>query len=112
MGLRCEHVTFDCAEPKVVAGFWAAIAGSEVPGGEDFIVIDGSSIGLDGLAFAKVPEGKSTKNRVHLDLVADDRQAEVERAIELGATLIADRTSGETSWSVLADPEGNEFCIV
>jgi predicted enzyme related to lactoylglutathione lyase len=65
-----------------------------------------------GLVFVPVSEGKSVKNRLHIDLAPDDRDAEVERIIGLGATR-ADVGQGEdVSWVVLADPEGNEFCVL
>jgi predicted enzyme related to lactoylglutathione lyase len=74
-------------------------------------------VGLDGqpnLLFIKVPEGKAVKNRVHLDLVParDTRDQEAARLLELGAMLVADhRRPDGTGWVVLADPEGNEFCV-
>ena len=66
---------------------------------------------LPGLLFVLVPEEKTTKNRLHLDFRPDDRDAEVERLLALGATR-ADVGQGEQSWVVLADPEGNEFCVL
>jgi predicted enzyme related to lactoylglutathione lyase len=63
-------------------------------------------------AFLRVPEGKQVKNRVHVDLVADNLPAAVDRAVELGATRLADRADDHYRWSTLADPEGNEFDIV
>ena len=64
-----------------------------------------------GLLFALVPEDKSAKNRLHLDLRPDDRDGEVARLISLGAERV-DVGQGEPSWIVLADPEGNEFCVL
>jgi hypothetical protein len=66
---------------------------------------------LPGLLFVPVPEVKSIKNRLHLDFRPDDREAEVERFLSLGATP-ADVGQGEQSWVTLADPEGNEFCVL
>jgi hypothetical protein len=66
---------------------------------------------LPGLLFASVPEPKTGKNRLHLDFRPDDRDAEVDRLLALGATR-ADVGQGEQSWIVLADPEGNEFCVL
>ena len=60
------------------------------------------------LVFVRVPEEKAVKNRVHLDLGADDREAEVQRLLALGARRVADHGS----WTVMQDPEGNEFCVV
>jgi catechol 2,3-dioxygenase-like lactoylglutathione lyase family enzyme len=66
---------------------------------------------LPGLLFVPVPEPKTTKNRLHLDFRPDDRDAEVGRLLALGATK-ADVGQGEQTWVVLADPEGNEFCVL
>ena len=66
---------------------------------------------LPGLLFVAVKEPKTTKNRLHLDFRPEDRGAEVERLLTLGATR-ADVGQGEKSWAVLADPEGNEFCVL
>jgi hypothetical protein len=63
------------------------------------------------LIFLKVPEGKSVKNRLHLDLRPDDRDAEVERLIGLGARKV-DIGQGDVTWVVMADPQGNEFCVL
>jgi hypothetical protein len=64
-----------------------------------------------GLIFVSVPEGKAVKNRLHIDLVPDDQAAEVARLEALGARL-ADVGQGDVTWRVLADPEGNEFCVL
>jgi len=66
---------------------------------------------LPGLLFVRVREAKSVKNRLHLDFRPDDRDAEVQRLLALGATR-ADVGQGEQSWVVLTDPEGNEFCVL
>ena len=58
-----------------------------------------------------MPKGKEVKNRVHLDLQADDRAAEVERLVSLGATVVHDKDAWDVQWTTLADPEGNEFCV-
>jgi hypothetical protein len=66
---------------------------------------------MPGLLFVPVPEPKTIKNRLHLDFRPDDRDAEVERLLALGATR-ADVGQGDQPWVVLADPEGNEFCVL
>jgi hypothetical protein len=63
------------------------------------------------LYFQGVPEQKAAKNRVHVDLVTDDREKEIARLLELGATRGADHDEYDHSWTVMADPEGNQFCI-
>ena len=66
------------------------------------------------MCFMPVPEAKTIKNRVHLDLTtsADDRDAEIERLLRLGARRVNIGQTGDESWTVIADPEGNEFCVV
>ena len=110
------HWTLGCDanDPHRVAGFWALALGYVAePGYDD---PDGASIvDPDGrgpaIGFLRVPEGKTAKNRMHLDLGCDDRRAEVARLVALGATHLGDHDEFGISWSVLTDPEGNEFCI-
>ncbi len=113
MSLSHKAVTFDCADATVVGGFWAAVLGRPL---DDDASPFFASIGLGDSSriaymFIQVPEGKSGKNRVHLDLDSDDVAAEVERVITLGATHIHDKDEYGMHWTTLADPEGNEFCI-
>ena len=68
--------------------------------------------GLPGLVFAPVPEAKTIKNRLHFDLVPDDRDAEVDRLLALGAATPTSASPVTRRWVVLADPEGNEFCVL
>ena len=110
------HLTIDCADPFRLATFWSAVTGCPVseedePGDDEVLVelSDGP-----GLLFIRVPEGKQVKNRLHLDIQPSQgtRDAEVDRLIALGATLIDDRRDASgLGWAVLADPEGNEFCV-
>lgn len=112
MGVVVKHVTFDCAEPGRLARFWADVVGGEIEndwGG--FVTVRAEGAGVSYLAFGQVSEGKSAKNRVHIDLRADDREAEVNRVVELGAKVIDQQSMGGLEWTVLQDPEGNEFCI-
>jgi len=99
-----------------VVDFWAAALGyqrQEV--NEQYVGLvppQPGRPGLPPLLFQKVPEPKVVKNRVHLDLRAESMTDEVARLIGLGATFIAERSLGETTrWTVMADPEGNEFCV-
>ena len=118
-----DTVTFDCADPEVMARFWAAAFGWDT-GEPDGLDIDeegafikppgtGDEMSFQGLYFQKVPEGKVVKNRLHLDVrPADSMDREVERAVALGAT-IQRRVDVEGSfWTIMLDPEGNEFCIL
>lgn len=110
MALRFETVTIDAADPKGLAGFWAQAlhADDPRPDGEDWVVKvpDGPE-----LLFLEDTTPKSVKNRLHFDLRPDDQQQEVERLLALGATS-ADIGQGEQTWVVLADPEGNELCVL
>ncbi|BAU82538.1 glyoxalase_2 multi-domain protein [Streptomyces laurentii] len=115
MSSLVRHVTIDCSDAYALASFWAEVLDSQVsdddkPGDPEALV---DSPGA-GLLFIQVPEGKSVKNRVHLDLSPQDRtrDEEVARVLALGATLVDDRRRPDgTGWAVLADPEGNEFCV-
>jgi catechol 2,3-dioxygenase-like lactoylglutathione lyase family enzyme len=113
MTLQLHTVTMDCRDAARVGAFWAAALGRPLDHGA---ASEFASISADGTSpswyFNQVPEIKSTKNRVHVDLQSDGRQAEVERLVSLGATRLADHDADGTAWTVLADVEGNEFCVV
>jgi Glyoxalase-like domain len=114
MTLQLGNVTFDCDDPTRVATFWAAALGRPVADGasEFFVALTGGTPeGSPTMFFIRVPEGKTVKNRVHLDLTADDRNAEVARLVALGATKVADHDEWGHTWTVLTDVEGNEFCV-
>ncbi len=108
--MRIE-VCVDCADPVALAAFWARVVGGEVRGsGQPYCTIAGAP----ELVFQRVPEAKAGKNRLHLDLYVADQEAEVARVEALGATRIGGRVEGGDEcafWQVMADPEGNEFCI-
>ena len=119
MGVRAMGVTIDCTDPAGLADFWSeAIGFTQREGdGSPYVTISGSNLNraINHLTFQKVPEGKSTKNRVHLDIFVDDIDAEVERLSQLGASVLT--PAGDPSHLgfvavVLVDPEGGEFCIV
>ena len=119
MHARIRHVTIDCRDPYTQARFWGAVLGfvDEVenpnePGDPEALIVDP----LDrhaGLLFIAVPEPKSTKNRIHLDLVPQlARDVTVDVLIDLGAVVVEDhRRPDGTGWVTMADPEGNEFCV-
>jgi hypothetical protein len=113
MSLDLVTVTFDCADPLRVAGFWSTVLDRPVDpeSTEFFAQIGDDGAGGPGWFFIKVPEGKVAKNRMHVDMKADDREKEIARLVELGATRGADHDEYGHSWTVMADPEGNEFCI-
>jgi predicted enzyme related to lactoylglutathione lyase len=118
MTLRVQALVIDAADPSALATFWQELLGWRRTYEEDDEVVLEPPAGSpeDGVAadllFAKVPEGKQAKNRLHLDLRPDDRDAEVARAEALGATRVDVGQDDTVTWVVLADPEGNEFCIL
>ena len=110
--LRIEDVVIDCADPARVGRFWAELTGATLEGPDEDgnHWLDADESGLQ-LIFVPVPDAKASKNRVHIDLRPGDQAAEVERALGLGARHV-DIGQGDVTWVVLADPEGNEFCIL
>ncbi len=111
-----KYMTFDCHNPLLLAEFWSAALGYET---ENWPEIDGAASkprdgGVPHIAFIKVPETKITKNRLHLDIQSIDgaMESEVERLVELGATRIDVFNEPSGTWTVMNDPEGNEFCVL
>jgi len=112
MALEWEQVIVDSVDPAALGRWWAEALGWVVVGEEPGeYEIRPEKDRLPGLLFAPVPEGKTIKNRLHLDFRPDDQDAEVARLLALGARH-ADVGQGEETWVVLADPEGNEFCVL
>ena len=113
MASRLTEICIDCTDPGLVGRFWADVLGFSARTDDDGDVELTGPDGWPTLLFLRVPEPKVGKNRLHFDVNATDRdqQAEVERLISLGARRV-DIGQGEASWVVLADPEGNEFCVL
>jgi predicted enzyme related to lactoylglutathione lyase len=115
MGAVLREVVIDCNDPRRVAEFWGAVLGWDVQQqGEAFWMSESGAPFPDlCLVFVAVPEKKTVKNRIHLDVspVGCERDEEVARVEALGATR-ADVGQGESPWVVLEDPEGNEFCVL
>jgi hypothetical protein len=113
MTLSLMNVTVDCdVSPGPVARWWATALAADLDG--DWGTAARVRLAADGaprLLFVQVPEAKQGKNRVHLDLVADDPGAEVARLQDLGATRVAAHDESDESWTVMRDPYGNEFCV-
>ncbi len=117
-----SHTTIDCRNAYELSEWWKQVLGyvdvdgdPNLPGHEECMILDPGS--GHRLLFIEVPEGKATKNRIHLDLCprSGTRDEELEVLLAAGATQVADLrgTHGPgTGWVVLADPEGNEFCIL
>jgi predicted enzyme related to lactoylglutathione lyase len=118
MTLRIETITVDSEDPVSLARFSSEALGWEWREDDDgdVWVEPGEDHPDQGvvrpLLFLEVPESKAVKNRLHLDLMPDDQASEVERLCDLGAIPAAVGQNGDEGWVVLADPEGNEFCVL
>lgn len=126
--LRWYTTVVDCRDVAAQADWWATALGwKRVYESDDEVILVPQHATAEflqtlsweqvppGLVFVRVPEGKSVKNRLHLDLAphtTDDRDAEIARLIASGATRRDVGQDGSASWVVLADPEGNEFCVL
>ena len=131
MTLKWYTVVVDCHDPQAQARWWAETLGWVVAyEAEDEVVLvpryaleeprevadlDAWMRRGQGLVFVPVPEGKTVKNRLHLDLAphtSQDRDAEIQQLVDRGATRVEVGQDDAVSWTVLADPEGNEFCVL
>ncbi|CAN5222471.1 VOC family protein [soil metagenome] len=128
MALRWYSVVVDCLDVAAQARWWAeALGWQTIYQAEDEVVLIPGYVTPaladelpwertpPGLVFVPVTEGKTVKNRLHLDVAphtTDDRDAEISRLLDLGATRVQVGQSEAASWTVLADPEGNEFCVL
>ncbi len=120
MASRISHTTIDCRNAYQLSNWWKRVLeytdlpeDPNQPGHEDCLIID--PITGHRLLFIEVPDERAVKNRIHFDLSPTDRrrESEIERVLELGATDVADhRLADGRGWMILADPEGNEFCIL
>jgi hypothetical protein len=123
MTSKFTELAIDCADPSGLARFWCSALDYEVQEDDDGIVAIGSPMVPDGknrpgpvpptLTFAHVPEGKTVKNRLHIDVNPTDREQdeEIARLVGLGATVVNDNRP-QFGWVTLADPEGNEFDVL
>ncbi len=120
MASRASNFCFDAHDPCAQTQWWAQVLEDFVPEADWEMKPGDEEAGLAGpderyLLFLKVPEPKTVKNRVHICLRPTDRHRdeEIERILGLGATLVNDLRDGpDKGWAVLADPEGNEFCVL
>ncbi|MDO3700447.1 VOC family protein [Micromonospora sp. C28SCA-DRY-2] len=116
---RIHNISFDCHDTYALAGFWSAVLGyarhaDDVPGDPEAVLLPPDGAGPH-VFFQRVPETKAVKNRVHvcLEPAGRTRDEEIDRVLGLGAVLVDDRRRADgTGWVVLADPEGNEFCVL
>ena len=115
MPLRLHHKVIDTHDLPGLARFWTQALGWRVLSERDQEIVIGTDENAPvGICFMPVSDEKTVKNRVHLDLTtsAADRDAEIERLLALGAQRVDIGQTGQESWTVLADPEGNEFCVI
>ena len=118
MACRLSEIVVDARDPEALAAWWAEVLGYRVLGREEGAVEIGPEAGFGGaaptLVFTPVADPAPGEPRLHLDLSATDRDqnAELRRLLELGATRADVGQSGGESWHVLADPEGNPFCLL
>ena len=113
MTVSIASITFDTTNPEQLAAWWAERFGAEITANMDgfFVIVAGGTLPTQ-LAFQKVGDPTPGKNKVHLDFHAEDREAEVARLVGLGAKETGRNNFGpEFEWVVMADPEGNAFCV-
>jgi predicted enzyme related to lactoylglutathione lyase len=112
MASRWEQIVVDAEDPARLARWWAEALGYQIFHEDpDEVEIRRHPHEMPGLVFVPVADAKTTKNRLHIDLRPDDQEAEVERLVDMGARP-ADVGQKDVGWVVLADPEGNEFCVL
>jgi predicted enzyme related to lactoylglutathione lyase len=115
MPVQLHHIVVDAHDLPLLARFWTQALGWQVLSErEREIVIGPDDNAPVGMCFMPVTDPKTVKNRVHLDLTssAQDRDQEIERLLALGARRADIGQTGAESWTVLTDPEGNEFCVI
>src|SRR5215218_6774757 len=119
MSVALHHIVIDAVDLPALARFWSAALGWPILSEREREVIVGQALDAPiGLCFMPSPDEKVVKNRVHLDLnpgadaTLAEREAEVERLVALGARRVDVGQRDDETWTVLADPEGNEFCVV
>jgi predicted enzyme related to lactoylglutathione lyase len=115
MTVSLHHVVIDAHDLAAQARFWVRVLDWRILSERPREVVIGPDENAPvGICFMPTPDDKVTKNRLHLDLTPgpDGRDAEVERIVALGARRVEIGQTGDESWTVLADPEGNEFCVL
>ncbi|MBT2366729.1 VOC family protein [Streptomyces sp. ISL-10] len=113
MAVSLYQIAVDCHDAGALARFWTQVLDWRILYEEPEEIVIGADAGaLPGIVFLTVPEAKTVKNRLHIDLSPDDQDAEVSRIIALGARRADVGQGDDATWVVLADPEGNEFCVL
>jgi predicted enzyme related to lactoylglutathione lyase len=111
---RFYWLVIDTVDPSGIAPFWSALLGVRERGwfGDDYLMLEGDDH-TPGIAFQRVPEAKAVKNRLHVDVDVADMDEAVARVLQLGGSVASEpRELDGYRWRVMADPEGNEFCVV
>jgi predicted enzyme related to lactoylglutathione lyase len=112
---RFHWIVIDTVDPARIAPFWCALLGVRERGwfGDDYLMLTTDG-GAPPAAFQRVPEAKSVKNRLHIDLAVEDLDGAFAQIVAYGGSAVSDilEMPGGYRWRVMADPEGNEFCIV
>jgi predicted enzyme related to lactoylglutathione lyase len=112
---RFHWIVIDTVDPARIAPFWCALLGVRERGwfGDDYLMLTTDG-GAPPIAFQRVPEAKSVKNRLHVDLAVEDLDGAFAQIVASGGSAVSDilEMPGGYRWRVMADPEGNEFCIV
>ena len=115
MPVRLHHIVIDAHDLPTLARFWTQALGWKVLSEREHEIVIGTDENAPvGICFMPVTDQKIVKNRVHLDITteAQDRDQEIDRLLGLGAQRADIGQTGKESWTVLADPEGNEFCVI
>ena len=115
MPVRLHHIVIDAHDLLKLARFWTQALGWQVLSEREREIVIGTDENAPvGICFMPVTDQKIVKNRVHLDITteAQDRDQEIDRLLGLGAQRVDVGQTGKESWTVLADPEGNEFCVI
>lgn len=113
MDIHLRAIALDAVDPQRLGRFWSEVTGREIiTSRPDLLRLASDTPGGPVLLFLRVPESKVVKDRIHLDLETEDRAAEVDRIMALGATFHSEVKETDHEWTVLQDPEGNEFCII
>jgi predicted enzyme related to lactoylglutathione lyase len=113
-GPRISHLMIDSRDPETLARFWTALLRTEVErrfDGGRFVYLAAGDHG-PAIGIQRVPEAKVTKNRVHVDLEVEDLEAMTRWVRQHGGSRVADHEAAGIHWRIMADPEGNEFCLV
>jgi predicted enzyme related to lactoylglutathione lyase len=111
---RISHVMIDAIDPESVARFWAALLRTEIQSRFDdgrFVFLAAGEHG-PAVGIQRVPEAKVAKNRVHIDVEVDDLEQTTRWVRQHGGSRVADHQAAGIRWRIMADPEGNEFCLV